>query len=88
MTSANLRCHVDHSSAGIWTASNGGIALTSMVLCLLFGGGKFTAFIHYELMACFQKCTEEVAMTRRKADSDKAGTAAGNTAKLIGELNI
>ena len=43
------------------------------------------AVVSYEPMACFRKFTEEVATTQRKADSDKAGTAAGNTAKLIGK---
>ena len=49
---------------------------------------NITAFVRYEPMACFQKNTEEVATTRRKADSDKAGAVTENTAKLIGKLNI
>ena len=49
---------------------------------------NITAFVRYEPVQCFGKFMEEVAATRRKADSDKAGTAARNTAKLIGKLNI
>ena len=49
---------------------------------------NITAFVWYKPVQCFRKFTEEVAATRRKADSDKVGTAAGNTAKLIGKLNI
>jgi hypothetical protein len=45
-----------------------------------------TAFIEYEPVACFQGFTEEISNARRKADSDQSGTAAGNTAKLIGKL--
>ena len=46
------------------------------------------AFVCYEPVPCFSKFTKEVTATHRKADFDKAGTAAGNTAKLIGKLNI
>ena len=49
---------------------------------------NITAFVRYEPVQYFCKFTEEVAATRRKVDSDKAGTAAGNMAKLIGKLNI
>ena len=49
---------------------------------------NITAFVRYEPIPCFSKFTKEVAATRRKADFNKAGTAAGNTAKLIGKLNI
>ena len=49
---------------------------------------NIVVFVRYEPVPCFQKFTEEVAATRRKAGSDKAGTAAGNTAKLIAKLNI
>ena len=49
---------------------------------------NITAFICYELMAWLHKFTKEVEMTRQKADSDKAGTTVGNTAKLIGKLII
>ena len=47
-----------------------------------------TAFVRYKPVPCFCKFTEKVAATRCKADDDKPGTAAGNAAKLIGELNI
>ena len=42
------------------------------------------AFVRYKPIACFQNFAEEVATARRKADVDQTGTAAGNTAKLIG----
>ena len=47
---------------------------------------NITAFVQYKPIPVFQEFAEEVATTRRKADCDKIGTAAGNTAKLIGKL--
>ena len=49
---------------------------------------NITAFVEYDPVPCFQKFTEEEANARRKADVDQSGTAARNTAKLIGKLNI
>ena len=43
-----------------------------------------TACVRYEPIPCFRNFTEEVATARRKADVDQTGTAAANTAKLIG----
>ena len=45
---------------------------------------NITTFVCYDPIPCFQNFTEEVASTQRKADADQSGTAAGNTAKLIG----
>ena len=47
---------------------------------------NITTFIEYEPVACFQNFTQEVSNAHRKADIDRSGTAAGNTAKLIGKL--
>ena len=49
---------------------------------------NITAFVEYDPVPCFQNFTEEVANARRKTDVDQSGTAAGNTVKLIGKLNI
>ena len=46
------------------------------------------AFFQYDPIPCFQKFTQEVANARKKADVDQSRTAAGNTAKLIGDLII
>ena len=47
---------------------------------------NITAFIQYDPVPVFHKFAEEVAATRRSTDSDKTGSATGNTAKLIGML--
>ena len=79
MTSVNSRHHISHSSAVKFrTASDGGVFLTAMVHERGLVVDNITAFVHYEPVWCFHKFTEEVTATRRKADSDKAGTAAGN----------
>jgi hypothetical protein len=49
---------------------------------------NITAFIEYEPVRCFQDFTEEISEARRKADHDQSGTAAGNTAKLIGKVTF
>jgi hypothetical protein len=45
---------------------------------------NITSFVRYDPIPCFRNFTEEVANARRKADIDQTGTAAGNTAKLVG----
>ena len=79
-TSVNLK-HLDAHSSG-----------ASPLLQWYYAHGlvieNITAFVRYEPITCFSKFTEEVAATRRKADVDQTGTAAGNMAKLIGKLNI
>ena len=49
---------------------------------------NITTFIQYEPSACFQTFTEEVSNARRKADVDQSGTAASNTAKLMGKFTF
>ena len=45
---------------------------------------NITSFVRYEPIPCFAKFATEVADARRAADNDRSGTAAGNTAKLVG----
>ena len=47
---------------------------------------NITAFVQYDPIPVFREFAEKVAATRRKADCDEAGSAVGNTAKLIGKL--
>ena len=49
---------------------------------------NITTFFEYDPVPCFQKFKEEVANACRKIDVNQSRTAAGNTAKLIGKLNI
>ena len=43
-----------------------------------------TAFIKYTPKACFGQFMNQVVAARRKADANTCDSAAGNTAKLIG----
>ena len=45
---------------------------------------NITCFVRYDPIPCFKNFADEVANTRRHADRDQSGAAAGNTAKLIG----